>query len=144
MPATRALPSASRSHPMVPLFPKASQAHSLDDIRLTVAPAAYTSISDSFGTMVKEKYSQTGTVDAGTTRRVYQFTIPYEKKFTTKLKMKGGDADLYLCDSTGAVLLQSSWGGTKTDSISTTLAAGTYYIRVEHYSGTVDYRLTAK
>ena len=126
------------------VVPKGIAGAFLDDIRLTVAPAAYTSISDSFGTMVKEKHTQTGTVFAGMPRHVYQFTLPYEKKFTAKLKMTGGDADLYLCDSTGAVLLQSTWAGTKSESISTTLAAGTYYLRVDRLDGTVDYSLTAK
>ena len=55
--------------------------------------------------------------------------------------MAGGNADLTLYDAKGTQLKKSASLGTLEDTITSTLAAGTYYARVTAVSGNIDYKL---
>ncbi|MFN9960591.1 MAG: pre-peptidase C-terminal domain-containing protein, partial [bacterium] len=52
------------------------------------------------------------------------------------------DADVQLLGATGSVLASSTNGGSSTEAISSSLNAGTYYVRVYPYSGSTNYALT--
>jgi hypothetical protein len=52
------------------------------------------------------------------------------------------DADLQLLDASGRTIASSTRGGSSAESITRTLAAGTYVVRVYRYSGDTNYRLT--
>ena len=61
----------------------------------------------------------------------YSFTITDTKKLKTILAQQDADADLYLEDSSGNVLQSSTTSGSNDESITTTIDAGTYYLRVD-------------
>ncbi|WP_409939617.1 pre-peptidase C-terminal domain-containing protein, partial [Microcystis sp.] len=50
-------------------------------------------------------------------------------------------ADVQLLNSSGSVIASSTNGGTASESITSQLSAGTYYIRVYPYTGDTNYNL---
>ncbi|MEG4583212.1 pre-peptidase C-terminal domain-containing protein, partial [Microcoleus sp. MON1_C5] len=77
------------------------------------------------------------------TNDYYKFTLANSSNFSLTLNGLSADADVHLLDSTGTTVLQSSTnGGTAADSISRTLSAGAYYVRVYPYSGSTTYNLS--
>ncbi|MGV3487943.1 MAG: M4 family metallopeptidase [Tuberibacillus sp.] len=66
----------------------------------------------------------------------YQFTTSQSGSITVNLSGLPGDYDLYLYNSSGALVAQSTNGGTTSESISYSAAsAGTFYVKVEGYNG---------
>ena len=61
----------------------------------------------------------------------YSFTITDTLKFNSILGHQDANANLFLEDSNGAVIESSGNSGTSDDSITTTIDAGTYYIRID-------------
>ncbi|MFM6053697.1 MAG: PPC domain-containing protein, partial [Sphaerospermopsis kisseleviana] len=86
--------------------------------------------------------SFTDWVGSTDTNDFYSFNIGTESNFSLLLNGLSADADVQLLSSTGAVILSSTNGGTAADSITSTLSAGTYYIRVYPYSGNTNYNLS--
>lgn len=76
------------------------------------------------------------------TNDYYRFDLAQTSSLSLNLNGMSADADLRLLSSTGAVLASSVNGGTTADSISCSLAAGTYYAQVQRYSGNTNYNLT--
>jgi Bacterial pre-peptidase C-terminal domain len=69
-------------------------------------------------------------VGAVDTNDYYRFTLNTTSDFSLTLSGLTADANVQLLNSSGGLLQSSLFGGTFTDSISSQLAAGTYYIRV--------------
>ena len=61
----------------------------------------------------------------------YSFTITDSLKFNSILGHQDANADLFLEDSNGTVIVSSGNSGNSDDSITTTIDAGTYYIRID-------------
>jgi len=73
----------------------------------------------------------------------YSFAISGSRAVTIVLNGPAQDIDLSLFDNAGTTLIASSIGFTSRDAIGTTLAAGTYRVRVHRFNvaGTADYEL---
>ena len=72
----------------------------------------------------------------------FKFTLTEAKKVNFGLRQQDADADLFLEDAEGNVLYSSTEASTANEWISQTLAAGTYYVRVEaQEEGDNDFRL---
>ncbi len=71
----------------------------------------------------------------------YRFDLSQASSFTVTLNGLAADADLQLLTSTGSVLASSTQGGTRAESISRSLGAGTYFARVFRYKGNTNYNL---
>jgi Bacterial pre-peptidase C-terminal domain/Peptidase M10 serralysin C terminal len=69
-------------------------------------------------------------VGAVDTNDYYRFTLSTASDFSLTLSGLTADANVQLLNSSGGVLQSSLFVGTFTDSISSQLAAGTYYVRV--------------
>ena len=74
------------------------------------------------------KHTINGTDDAVDT---YRFTLVEARRVGLGLRQQDANADLFIEDGEGNVLGESRAGGTSNESVSLTLQAGTYYIRVE-------------
>ena len=61
----------------------------------------------------------------------YRFTLSETKTVSLGLRRQDADADLYLEDAAGRALASSVETGTSSERVDATLAAGTYYVRVE-------------
>jgi hypothetical protein len=72
----------------------------------------------------------TGTVGGTDTGDVFAFTLSGQSKVSLALSGLSADIDLVLYNSAGTRIALSNRGSTASESISTTLAAGTYYIGV--------------
>ena len=81
-----------------------------------------------------------GTAD---TNDYYRFTLTAQSAVSLGLSGLNADADLALLNSTGATVALSQVRGTGAEAINTTVAAGTYYIRVYQFSGDTFYNLSA-
>ncbi|HYE55825.1 MAG TPA: zinc-dependent metalloprotease family protein [Chitinophagaceae bacterium] len=80
-------------------------------------------------TDVKGLISPSGDVD------YYRFVISTGGTITVTLTTLPGDYDLRLYNSAGTLLNSSEAGGTSNESISRSVTAGTYYLRVIGYNG---------
>jgi subtilisin family serine protease len=80
-----------------------------------------------------------GSVD---TNDYYRFDLTQTSTFNLSLNGLSADADTQLLNSSGTVIQSSQNGGTTSESISRSLSAGTYYVRVYPYSGNTSYSLT--
>lgn len=65
----------------------------------------------------------------------YQFNKTTSGTITVNLTGLPADYDLYLIDSAGYIVASSENGGTTSESISYSAAAGTYYVKVFGYNG---------
>ena len=73
----------------------------------------------------------------------YRFTLSSTRRVWFELGNLSADADLFLHNASGRQIYSSRRTGTNYDAISATLAAGTYYLRVDAFaSGTIRYRLS--
>jgi hypothetical protein len=81
-----------------------------------------------------------GTMD---TLDYYKFTVSSAGTVSLSLNelRAGSNADLYLLDSSGATLASSVRSGTNAESISRTVAPGTYYVLADQVSGDSTYTL---
>ena len=86
---------------------------------------------------------QSGTVNRHSNDKdYYRFTLSRARRMRFELRNLTADADLYLEDVSGRELRVSNRSGTASDSIIASLAAGTYYLRVDASgSGTIRYQL---
>ena len=86
--------------------------------------------------------TKTGWVGFGDTDDYYRFDLATAAIGTLRLHdMTGGNADLTLYNVKGIQLKKSASLGVLEDTITSTLAAGTYYARVNAVSGNIDYKL---
>ena len=86
--------------------------------------------------------TQTGWVGLGDSDDYYRFDLTASAQGTLRLyDLAGGNADLSLYDASGKLLKKSAKLGQLEDTLTSTLAAGTYYARVNAVSGNIDYKL---
>ncbi|MFZ4640777.1 MAG: pre-peptidase C-terminal domain-containing protein [Nodosilinea sp.] len=75
------------------------------------------------------------------TNDYYRFNLTQASSFNLTLNGLSADADVQLLSSSGTVLQSSANGGTTAESITRSLTADTYYVRVYPYSGSTNYNL---
>ena len=85
--------------------------------------------------------SYTDWVGSTDTNDYYRFTLANSGNFNLGLTGMTADADVQLLNSSGSVIASSTNGGTVSESITSQLSAGTYYIRVYPYTGDTNYNL---
>ena len=86
--------------------------------------------------------TQTGWVGFGDSDDYYRFDLAAAAQETLRLyDITGGNADLSLYDAKGTLLKKSAKLGALEDTLTGSLAAGTYYARVNAVSGNIDYKL---
>ena len=91
---------------------------------------------------VVDSPTQTGWVGFGDSDDYYRFDLTTPAQGTLRLyDLSGGNADLTLYDAKGTQLKKSANSGTREDTITSTLAAGTYYARITAVTGNIDYKL---
>jgi hypothetical protein len=81
-------------------------------------------------------------VGSADTNDFYRFDLAQASNVSLALNGLSADADVQLLNSTGGALASSTRGGTSAESISSALAAGSYFVRVYPYSGNTSYNLT--
>jgi hypothetical protein len=81
-------------------------------------------------------------VGSSDTNDYYRFALTEARSFSLRLDGLSADADVQLLSSTGATIVNSTQGGKLAESISRSLTAGTYYVRVYPHSGSTSYNLT--
>ncbi|ELR97422.1 PPC domain-containing protein [Gloeocapsa sp. PCC 73106] len=67
----------------------------------------------------------------------YRFSLNNTSNFSLALNGMSADGDVQLLNSSGGVITSSTAGGSSAESISTTLGAGTYYVRVFPFNGAI-------
>jgi hypothetical protein len=82
-----------------------------------------------------------GTVGLGDKIDFYSFTLSGRSSFNLSLNKLKNNVDVFLQQGK-QVVARSTKGGKKSESISTTLEAGTYFVRVQQKSGNSKYQLT--
>ncbi len=75
------------------------------------------------------------------TNDYYRFNLQNNSNFTLSLSDLSSDAEVQLLDNTGQVIESSTGAGSSTETITRSLTAGRYYVRVYPYSGSTDYTL---
>jgi hypothetical protein len=85
--------------------------------------------------------SYTDWVGSTDTNDYYRFTLANSGNFNLGLTGMTAGADVQLLNSSGSVIASSTNGGTASESITSQLSAGTYYIRVYPYTGDTNYNL---
>ena len=85
--------------------------------------------------------SYTDWVGSTDTNDYYRFTLANSGNFNLGLTGMTADADVQLLNSSGSVIASSTNVGTASESITSQLSAGTYYIRVYPYTGDTNYNL---
>ncbi|GBD55062.1 S8 family serine peptidase [Microcystis aeruginosa NIES-298] len=85
--------------------------------------------------------SYTDWVGSTDTNDYYRFSLANSGNFNLGLTGLTADADVQLLNSSGSVIASSTNGGTVSESITSQLSAGTYYIRVYPYTGNTNYNL---
>jgi hypothetical protein len=85
--------------------------------------------------------SYTDWVGSTDTNDYYRFSLANSGNFNLGLTGLTADADVQLLNSSGSVIASSVRAGTASESITSQLSAGTYYIRVYPYSGNTNYNL---
>ena len=85
--------------------------------------------------------SYTDWVGSTDTNDYYRFTLANSGNFNLGLTGMTADPDVQLLNSSGSVIASSTNGGTASESITSQLGAGTYYIRVYPYTGDTNYNL---
>ena len=81
-----------------------------------------------------------GSID---TQDFYRINLAAPGSLNVLLNGLGADANLQVLNSAGTLIGSSSAGGTTPDSVNlTSLAAGTYFVRVNQFSGDTNYNLT--
>jgi serine protease len=72
---------------------------------------------------------------------IYRFNLSSYSSFNLSLNGLTGDADVHLYDANGSLVSKSENSGTNMEWLDGALQAGTYYVRVSQYSGSISYRL---
>ncbi|ELR97421.1 PPC domain-containing protein [Gloeocapsa sp. PCC 73106] len=73
-------------------------------------------------------------VGATDTNDYYRFSLNNTSNFSLSLSGMTADGDVQLLNSSGGVITSSTAGGSTSESINTTLSAGTYFVRVYPFS----------
>ncbi len=92
----------------------------------------------------KVAYSRNDSVGSSNLSDFYKFTLSKSSDFGVKLSKLTGNADLWLLKSNGDRLSKSTRSGTKNESLSGRLKAGTYYIQVATEDNAASYSLDLK
>ena len=107
-----------------------------------VDPGASTSAASDFGNITRSNRTRTQSVGSTDPNDYYRFNISEISNFNLSLGSLSADADVQLLSSSGTVITGSARAGTTSETISTTLNAGTYYVRVyPHLSASTSYQL---
>ena len=85
--------------------------------------------------------SFTGAVGSSDTQDYYHLHLDHTSNFNLALSGLTADADVSLLDSNGSFITASAAAGTTSESISRSLAAGDYYLRVYQFNGDTNYQL---
>ncbi|MBU6230430.1 MAG: pre-peptidase C-terminal domain-containing protein [Cyanobacteria bacterium REEB459] len=80
-------------------------------------------------------------VGSADTNDYYRFNLTQASSFNLTLNGLSADADVQLLNSSGTVLQSSVNAGTASETITRSLTAGDYYVRVFRYSGDTTYNL---
>ncbi len=75
------------------------------------------------------------------TNDYYRFTLDNASDFELALSDLSADAEVQLLNNSGQVIESSTRSGSNTETITRSLTAGRYYVRVYPYSGSTDYTL---
>ncbi|NGZ28354.1 MAG: hypothetical protein G8345_15875, partial [Magnetococcales bacterium] len=94
----------------------------------------------SLGSLSGIQYLQ-GWVGEGDDSDYYSFSLTSDSTFSLYMSGMTGDADVYVLNSNNSVVASSTLGGSLDETVGGTLVAGTYYIRVEQFSGETNYNL---
>jgi Ca2+-binding RTX toxin-like protein len=81
-------------------------------------------------------------VGSSDTNDYYRFTLNSGSNFGLNLTGMSADADVDILNASGSVIASSTAGSNNNESISQTLDAGNYYVRVYQYSGDTNYTLS--
>ncbi len=81
-------------------------------------------------------------VGTNDTNDYYRFTLNSRSNFSLSLSGMSADADVHILNASGSVIASSTAASANNESISKTLDAGNYYVRVYQYSGDTNYTLT--
>ncbi|MDD1473791.1 PPC domain-containing protein, partial [Dolichospermum sp. ST_sed4] len=76
------------------------------------------------------------------TNDYYSFNVGTQSNFGLSLTGLSADADVQLLNSSGGVISGSYNGNNSSESITSQLSAGTYYVRVYPYKGNTNYSLS--
>ncbi|MBK1986088.1 CHAP domain-containing protein [Sphaerospermopsis aphanizomenoides BCCUSP55] len=111
-----------------------------------VAPIDYagnsTSTARDIGTL-NSRRSFSDWVGTADTNDYYRFYVGSQSNFSLNLTGLSADADVQLLNSSGGLITSSAADGSSSESISTQLSAGNYYVRVFPYgSAETNYNLT--
>ncbi|MFN9624246.1 MAG: pre-peptidase C-terminal domain-containing protein, partial [Cyanobacteriota bacterium] len=115
-----------------------------------LAPSSLFVVSDSAGNTLStarnigtltSSQAFTDWVGSTDTNDYYRFSLGQASNFSLALTGLSADADVQLLNSAGGTLASSVRGGTSAESISSSLAAGNYFVRVYPYSGNTTYTL---
>ncbi|MTJ18678.1 PPC domain-containing protein, partial [Dolichospermum sp. UHCC 0299] len=81
-------------------------------------------------------------VGSADTNDYYSFNVGTQSNFSLNLTGLSADADVQLLNSSGGYISSSENGGATSESITSQLSAGTYYVQVYQYSGDTNYSLS--
>ena len=101
-----------------------------------------TAAARNLGTLLGRQFVSdfVGSID---TQDFYRINLAAPGSLNVLLNGLGADANLQVLNSAGTLIGSSSAGGTTPDSVNlTSLAAGTYFVRVNQFSGDTNYNLT--
>ena len=82
-----------------------------------------------------------GSVGGSDTSDYFRFRLYSSKTFSLTMNGMSSDADVQLLSSSGSVITSSTRAGSSSESITRSLSAGTYYVKVYPYSGSTSYNL---
>jgi hypothetical protein len=109
---------------------------------LGLAPEPNNSLSQAYDlNTLSGNRSFAGAVGSSDTQDYYHFHLDHTSTFNLALTGLSADADVSLLGSTGNFITASAAGSTTSESISQSLAAGDYYVRVFQFSGDTNYQL---
>ncbi|MBD2296025.1 VCBS repeat-containing protein [Anabaena sphaerica FACHB-251] len=99
------------------------------------------STAENLGTLGYASYGKSGWVGGNVPNDYYRFQINGLTKVSLNLVNLQSDVDIKLLGADKKMIYSSTKSGTSNESISSQLAAGTYYIHVYSYSGNSNYNL---
>ncbi|MBE9234459.1 PPC domain-containing protein, partial [Cuspidothrix issatschenkoi LEGE 03284] len=81
-------------------------------------------------------------VGSGDTNDYYSFNVGTQSNFSLSLTGLSANADVRLLNNFGSIITTSATTGTTSESITSQLSAGTYYVQVYQSSGNTNYSLS--
>ena len=81
-------------------------------------------------------------VGTSDTNDYYRFSLNSRSNLSLSLTGMSADADVHILNTSGSIIASSTAANANNESISQTLDAGNYYVRVYQYSGDTNYTLS--